>query len=100
MTFMISSETIRQGHRALESLPVRQRAAAVRERDPDYDRASYSRGWTAGERCGDGCLDRADARGEVDAWYDGYLDSAVGRYKWHRPLCSAHHNGDGGCGDA
>jgi hypothetical protein len=65
-----------------------------------YDRASYTRGWKAGHGEGSGYLDRADARREPDAWYDGYEDAAAGREKWHRLNCAAHHNGPGGCGEA
>lgn len=34
-----------------------------------------------------GALDRADQRGEPEAWYDGYLDAAAGREKWHLRDC-------------
>lgn len=58
---------------------------------PQY-RAAYNRGWKTSERASDGALDRADSRGEPDAWYDGYLDSATGREKWHIPNCPDHGN--------
>lgn len=67
-------------------------AARVRKEQPDYDRASYNRGYVSTN------LEGGDARGEPDAWYDGFMDLACGRRKWHRPLCENHHNGPGGCG--
>jgi uncharacterized protein YciI len=70
----------------------RKAAKRVREEQPDYDRDAYTRGWKAHS------LDAGDARGEPDEWYDGYMDQACGRDKWHRPLCEHHHNGEGGCG--
>ena len=47
--------------------------------------ASYRRGWLASVRYGASTgngpspLERADSRGEPDAWYDGYHDHAAGR---------------------
>jgi hypothetical protein len=58
-------------------------------RDPTY-RQQYTRGWRASQRGARGTLDRADERGEPPAWYDGYLDYASGREKWHLPLCREH----------
>ena len=71
-------------------------------RDPaSYDRASYNRGWrTSLNGTGSGYIDRADARREPDEWYDGYYDAAAGREKWHLLHCAAHHNDQGGCGEA
>ena len=42
----------------------------------------YNRGWrsSAGPYAS---LDRGDSNNEPDAWYDGYLDLACGRAKWH-----------------
>lgn len=71
--------------------------STARENTPQY-RADYIRGWKAGVNIG--ALDRADDRNEPDAWYDGYLDYAAGREKWHRRDCAAHHNRPGGCGVA
>lgn len=65
-----------------------------------YDTKSYNRGWQAGHRAADMALDRADDRGEPEPWYDGYLDAAAGRDKWHSRYCENHHNGEGGCGQA
>jgi hypothetical protein len=55
-----------------------------------YDRKSYDRGWRASQRYGrreyEGMaspMENADIRGEPDAWYDGYLDHATDRAKWH-----------------
>ncbi len=50
--------------------------------EPDYNK-HYHRGWGASVRGSDGTLDRADGRGEHEAWYDGYYDHATGRSKWH-----------------
>ena len=53
---------------------------------PEYKR-DYNRGWRSSSNYSgsDGMLDRADARGESDAWYDGYYDHAAGREKWETP---------------
>lgn len=83
-----------------ETIEARKLARVVAEKLPEYDRKSYSRGWRAGISGGGFALDNADARNEPNEWYDGYLDSSVGRVKWHRPLCPAHHNHEGGCGQA
>jgi len=56
----------------------------------DVYRAAYQRGWLAARRVG--ALERADDRGEPDAWYDGYLDNAAGREKWHLATCADHDN--------
>lgn len=69
-------------------------ANRVRTEMPDYDRASYNRGWKSRS------LEGGDARGEPNEWYDGYMDAACGRAKWHRPLCPDHGNHEGGCGQA
>ena len=47
----------------------------------------YNRGWQASKRAGSNTLDRADSRGESQAWYDGYHDYAAGRPKWHALTC-------------
>ena len=57
---------------------------------PEY-RAAYNRGWRASATTTGGALDRADARREPDAWYDGYLDHAAGREKWHLLHCPDHN---------
>lgn len=54
--------------------------------DPQY-KIDYQRGWTASCRAANSTLDRADSRGEPRAWYDGYLDRAAGRPKWHTLHC-------------
>ncbi len=54
-------------------------------------RKHYNRGWRSSAGPG-ATLDRADGRGEPDAWYDGYFDLAAGRAKYHRWTC------DGTCG--
>lgn len=54
---------------------------------PEY-RAAYRRGWDTGQRGADGALDRADRRGEPHAWYDGYMDAATGRERWHMITCT------------
>ena len=57
----------------------------------------YNRGWAAQKReasgngnCFNTSLDRADARNEKDAWYDGYMDRATSREKWHMLFCQNH----------
>jgi hypothetical protein len=64
---------------------------------PEY-RRDYLNGWRVSERCAEGSLDRADARNVSHAWYDGYLDHATGREKWHIPNCPTHDTGT--CTDA
>lgn len=59
-------------------------------------KTDYRRGWAAsirGALSDSGMstpLDRADARNERDAWYDGYMDHATGREKWHMLFCQNH----------
>lgn len=48
-------------------------------------RADYRRGWRAG---GAWALERADARSEPDAWYDGYFDRAASRPRYHSEGCT------------
>ena len=54
------------------------------------DQAAYERGWRASlkgtEPAKDGRtpMERADDRGEQDAWYQGYLDRVAERPKWSR----------------
>lgn len=57
----------------------------------DGYRRDYNRGWQSSAR--GGSLDAADSRGEPDAWYDGYMDMAAGRPKWHFATCTDrdHH---------
>jgi len=56
-------------------------------RDTAENRAAYVRGWAASVRHAEGALERADDRGEIGAWYDGYLDYAADRPKWHTLRC-------------
>ena len=58
---------------------------------------AYRRGWQASVRATDGALDRADARGESNAWYDGYMDHACDRPMWAAldTTCLCAHNTDG-----
>jgi hypothetical protein len=53
---------------------------APRKRDDPQYRADYERGWNASRRNAD--LERADARGESDAFYDGFTDHRIGEPKW------------------
>lgn len=92
-------ERIREANREYASRVYRD-AVRVREEHPDYDRDAYTRGWKASARTQGFALEQADGRGEPNEWYDGYMDNACGRDKWHRPLCPAHHNEEGGCGQA
>lgn len=54
-------------------------------------RKAYNRGWNYSLH-GTGGLDHGDSRNEPDAWYDGYLDMAAGRHKWHYVVC-VHEGG-------
>lgn len=65
--------------------------------DPLY-RRQYDAGWRySGSETA--TLDHGDAINAPDPWYDGYLDLATGRDKWHYFYCTAHYNA-GGCGQA
>lgn len=55
---------------------------------PEY-RRNYNRGWRYSQRP-TATLDHGDANGEPDSWYDGYLDYATGREKWHLLHCQDH----------
>jgi hypothetical protein len=61
----------------------------------------YSRGWRASQNPGSGYgpspLERADDRNEPRAWYDGYLDYATGRPKFHSRDCRAPEHDAGSC---
>src|SRR6266568_378123 len=63
----------------------------------------YNRGWQSSQRAarsagnGPSALERADDRREPDAWYDGYLDHATGRPKFHSRDCSAPDHDTGSC---
>ncbi len=70
-------------------------------------RKAYERGWRASARYAMSSsyqvfspLERADMRGEPAAWYDGYLDMAAGRPKWHSypapTFTDDDHSSDGG----
>ena len=50
-------------------------------------RSAYRRGWAASARASEGALERADDRNEPPAWYDGYLDYAAGRDRYHLQTC-------------
>ena len=65
---------------------------------PEY-RGHYSRGWKASQRGADGTLERADGRGEPNAWYDGYMDHSVGRGKFHALTCPSSEHEQPGCSD-
>jgi len=69
---------------------------------PEY-RGHYNRGWETSQKASlkgiDGALERADNRGEPEAWYDGYTDYAVGRKKWHSLTCPSSEHEAPGCSD-
>lgn len=50
----------------------------------DFYRRWYTKGWAYSHR-GTATLDHGDSMGYPDAWYDGYMDYAVGRDKWEGP---------------
>jgi hypothetical protein len=62
--------------------------AAIRQDTPEY-RKAYEAGWRYSQRS-TATLDHGDAMGFSEAWYDGYLDLAAGREKWHRLHCPDH----------
>jgi hypothetical protein len=47
----------------------------------------YNRGWRYSQRASAVGLEWGDAHDFPDAWYDGYLDLAAGRKKWHFVAC-------------
>jgi hypothetical protein len=53
---------------------------------PEY-RKAYNAGWRYSQRP-TATLDHADRTGKPEAWYDGYLDLAAGRDKWHTLHCT------------
>lgn len=67
--------------------PERAARPTTRVDTPEY-RKAYNRGWGSAKR--ETGMDRADARGEPNSWYDGYTDYAVGREKWHMLTCTDH----------
>jgi hypothetical protein len=58
---------------------------------PEYKRW-YNKGWRYSSSSA-ATLDHGDSIGAPDAWYDGYLDLAAGREKWHLAHCQTN----GGC---
>lgn len=79
------------------------RTAGLRANTPE-NRRHYRRGWDASVRAGwsenpdNDPLGRADSRGEHEAWYDGYMDDATGRPKYHSLECPAsEHERDPAC---
>jgi hypothetical protein len=50
-------------------------------------RSRYERGWRYSGRAG-ATLDHLDATRAPEAAYDGYLDRAAGREKWHLAWCT------------
>ena len=52
---------------------------------PEY-RKAYERGWRYSHR-DSATIEHGDRTEQPDAWYDGYLDYACGREKWHSLKC-------------
>lgn len=83
VAFKVNGTVNVEGIRYLEFGP----GKAMRVTTPEYRRA-YERGWKDSVGC---CgMDAADLRGEPDAYYQGYLDYAADREKWHMPNCPDH----------
>ena len=53
-------------------------------------KADYERGWRYSSTSPNPTLDHLDAKGARDAEYDGYLDAAASRAKWHLLHCPDH----------
>lgn len=60
----------------------------IRDLPEDY-RRDYERGWRYSNSglTGNPSLDHLDAKGASEAEYDGYLDAAASREKWHLAFC-------------
>jgi hypothetical protein len=54
---------------------------------PEDYRAAYERGWRYSARPG-ATLEHLDDTRAPEATYDGYLDYAAGREKWHLARCA------------
>jgi hypothetical protein len=87
--------------------PIKKKSAAARFPNkrvdtPEY-RKHYNRGWRTSERAaywsgeGNSPLERGDLRGEPGSWYDGYMDHAVDRPKWHSLTCPSDEHEQPGC---
>lgn len=50
----------------------------------------YNRGWRYSTTSPDPTLDRLDRKRAPEAEYDGYLDAAASREKWHLLHCENH----------
>lgn len=76
-------------HGGLPSTDDRPGRDIARDGEAAY-RERYNAGWRYSER--GGSLDRADDLGLTDneAWYDGYLDMAAGRDRYHITFCPDH----------
>lgn len=79
---------------AIRSVPL-----TLRPPDDAEYRKQYEAGWRYSHR-ETATLDYGDAHNAPDPWYDGYLDYATGRDKWHRAYCLRHDNTPDGCGQA
>jgi hypothetical protein len=53
----------------------------------DEYRRWYERGWRYSSTSPNATLEHGDRMNAPDAWYDGYLDAAAGREKWHLANC-------------
>jgi hypothetical protein len=75
------------------------RRSAAAKGGPEYNR-HYNRGWRASQNWSGSDpapLERADMKGEPGAWYDGYMDYAVDRPKFHSRDCPAGDHEQPGC---
>ena len=61
-------------------------------------RKDYERGWRYSKR-ETATLDHLDRTGASDAMYDGYMDYAMDRPKWHSLICDAGKTGSHGQGN-
>lgn len=67
----------------------------VLEKNTPQYRSDYERGWRYSQT--DVCsLDHLDRTGAPDAAYDGYMDFATDRPKWHSLICFAAETGNHG----
>lgn len=94
---------VRRAQPGVEITPEQAAAKVARRREREQVPMTYEQSYESGWRStyGDPTPRTMYRKGfSPDAFNDGYLDAAAGRAKFHRRDCTAHHNDEGGCGEA